>query len=66
MSEAVAEGNSNVVGAVYAMADAIVSAINNKDMDVELDGATVARLMYHPMQNEANRRGGSLVMGGVY
>lgn len=66
MAGAVAEGNSNVVGAVYAMADAIVAAINNKDMDIEMDGESVARMLYRPMQHENNRRGGSLVVGGAY
>lgn len=66
MQEAVAQGNSNVVGAVYAMADMIVSAINNKDMDIEMDGESVARILYRPMQQENYRRGDPLVVGGAF
>jgi len=66
MADAVANGNTNVVGAVYAMADAIVAAINNKDSGLNIDGQSVARIMYPYMQNESNRRGGKLVTGGAY
>lgn len=66
MGAAVASGNANVVGAVYAMADAIVTAINNKDTDIQMDGESVARMLYRPMQQETKRRGSSLVTGGVY
>lgn len=64
--EGISHANEGVVSAVYAMANAIVNAIENKDSDISVDGASLARALYAPMRNEAKRRGGSLVVGGVY
>lgn len=66
MEAAVANGNDKVVSAVYSMASAIVTAINNKDSDISIDGESVARLMYRPMQMENKRRGQSFVSGGAF
>jgi len=61
MEAAVANGNMSVVNAVYAMANMIVRAIDDKDFDVELDGESVANKLYRPMQNAANRYGTAMV-----
>ena len=66
MAGAVAEGNVGVIGAVYAMANAIVDAINNKDTTLDIDGQTFARVLHEPMREEQNRRGTRLVSGGAY
>lgn len=62
MEAAVANGNSAVVGAVYAMANAIVSAIESKDTDISIDGESLARRLYKPLRDVSNQRGASLVM----
>jgi hypothetical protein len=62
----IAEANEGVVNAVYAMANLIVTAIDRKDVDVSLDGQSMARALYNPMRQEEKRRGSSLVSGGVY
>ena len=62
MEAAVANGNSAVVGAVYAMANAIVAAIESKDTDISIDGESLARRLYKPMRDVSNQRGASLVM----
>ena len=64
--EGISHANEGVVTAVYAMASAVVNAIENKNSDIAVDGASLARALYAPMRNEERRRGGSLVVGGVY
>lgn len=59
--EGIASANTGVINAVYAMANMIVDAVNNKDFDVELDGESVANKLYRPMQNAQNRYGKQLV-----
>ena len=43
MEAAVANGNIDVVNAVYAMANMIANAINDKDMSVNLDGNVIGK-----------------------
>lgn len=51
MQEAVASGNVEVVNAVYAMANMVVNAVNNKNLDVYMDtqkvGQSVSRYQYN-------------------
>lgn len=61
MEAAVANGNINVVNAVYAMANMIVRAIDDKDTDVTLDGESLADKMYRYNQNAQRRHGASMV-----
>jgi hypothetical protein len=57
----IASANEGVVTAVYAMANLIVKAIDSKDTDINIDGASMARALYRPMQVENKRHGTSLV-----
>lgn len=57
----IASANEGVVTAVYAMANLIVNAIDSKDTDINIDGASMARALYRPMQVESKRHGTSLV-----
>lgn len=57
----IASANEGVVNAVYAMANLIVNAIDTKDTDINIDGATMARALYRPMQAENKRHGSRLV-----
>ena len=61
MEAAVANGNTNVVNAVYAMANMIVKAVNDIDPDIQLDGQSLADKMYHYNKQAANRYGAALV-----
>jgi len=61
MEAAVANGNIGVINAVYAMANAIVTAVNSIDTDITLDGESVADKLYRPMQNASNRYGSAMV-----
>ena len=61
MGEAVAYGNSEVVSAVYAMANMIVKAVDSKDVDVVLDGQSMADKLYRYNQQAANRYGVAMV-----
>ena len=61
MEDAVANGNINVVNAVYAMANMIVKAVESIDTDVTLDGESLADKMYRYNQNAANRYGAAMV-----
>lgn len=66
MEAAVANGNMNVVNAVYAMANMIVQAVNEIDPDITLDGQSLAQQMYPYTTAYANRRGSGLVtIGGT-
>lgn len=66
MEAAVANGNTNVVNAVYAMANMIVKAVNEIDPDITLDGQSLAQQMYPYTNAYANRRGSGLVtIGGT-
>ena len=58
-----ASANEMVVQATLAAANAIVSAINSKDTNIELDGVLVSRQIYQAMNNESTRRGTSLIQG---
>ena len=57
----ISSANDGVINAVYAMANMVVRAINDKDFDVELDGESLANKLYHPMQRAANRYGSAMV-----
>ena len=59
--EGIASANEGVVNAVYAMANLVVNAIDRKDTDINIDGASLARALYRPMQDETKRHGTSLV-----
>jgi hypothetical protein len=61
MEAAVANGNTNVVNAVYAMANMIVKAVNEIDPDITLDGQSLADKMYHYNKQAANRYGAAMV-----
>ena len=61
MEAAVANGNTNVVNAVYAMANMIVKAVNEIDPDITLDGQSLADKMYHYNKQAANRYGTAMV-----
>jgi len=61
MEAAVANGNMNVVNAVYAMANMIVKAVNEIDPDITLDGQSLADKMYHYNKQAANRYGMAMV-----
>lgn len=61
MEAAVANGNMNVVNAVYAMANMIVEAVNEIDPDITLDGQSLADKMYHYNQQAASRYGAAMV-----
>ena len=61
MEAAVANGNTNVVNAVYAMANMIVRAVNDIDPDITLDGESLADKMYHYNKQAANRYGAAMV-----
>lgn len=56
MQEAVANGNIDVVNAVYAMANMVVNAVNAKDLDVYMDSAKVGQSVTN-YQNNQTRRG---------
>lgn len=53
--------NEIVVQAVLAAANAIVGAVNSKDMSVQLDGETVSKKLYKSMRYEGSRQGTPLV-----
>lgn len=55
MQEAVASGNVEVVNAVYAMANMVASAINNKDFDVYMDTQKVGQSVSKYQFNQARR-----------
>lgn len=64
MSGSVSDGNMGVINAIYAVASMIVRAIEEKDMNVELDGERVSRGI-RPYSNRLDRREGkSLVRSG--
>ena len=55
MQEAVANGNIEVVNAVYAMANMIAGAVNNKDFDVYMDTQKVGQSISRWQTNQARR-----------
>lgn len=55
MQEAVANGNIEVVNAIYAMANMITGAVNNKDFDVYMDSAKVGQSVTKYQFNQARR-----------
>jgi hypothetical protein len=55
MQEAVADGNTEVVNAIYAMANMITGAVNNKDFDVYMDSAKVGQSVSKYQYNQARR-----------
>lgn len=59
-----AESNMEIVNAVYAMAERIVKAINEKDNNTYMDGKAMARGLYPYMEQVKNEKGASLVRGG--
>lgn len=63
MRETVEEATNtdDVVNAIYTMANMVVQAVNNKDFDIQLDGVSLARKMYNPMQTVSKQRGNRLV-----
>lgn len=63
MEAAVANGNINVINAIYGMANMIVKAVESIDPDITLDGESLADKMYRYNQNAANRHGAAMVTG---
>lgn len=61
MEAAVANGNIGVINAIYGMANMIVKAVDSIDMDVTLDGESLADKMYRYNQNASNRYGMAMV-----
>lgn len=61
MEAAVANGNIGVINAIYGMANMIVRAVDSIDMDVTLDGQSMADKMYRYNQQAANRYGAAMV-----
>lgn len=55
MQEAVANGNIEVVNAVYAMANMVVGAVNNKNFDVYMDTQKVGQSVSKYQFNQARR-----------
>lgn len=55
MQEAVASGNIEVVNAVYAMANMVVNAVNNKDLDVYMDTQKVGQSVSRYQFNQSRR-----------
>ena len=64
MEAAVANGNINVVNAIYGMANMIVKAVESIDTDVVLDGESMADAMYYYNKQAANRHGSAMVSFG--
>ena len=61
MEAAVANGNVGVINAIYGMANMIVKAVDSIDMDVSLDGQSLANKMYNYNKQAANRYGTAMV-----
>ena len=61
MEAAVANGNLGVINAIYGMANMIVKAVDSLDVDVTLDGQSLADKMYRYNQQAANRYGAAMV-----
>ena len=57
MQEAVANGNIEVVNAVYAMANMVAGAVNNKNFDVYMDAQKVGKSVTTYQNNAARRYG---------
>lgn len=55
MQEAVASGNVEVVNAVYAMANMVVDAVNNKSLDVYMDTQKVGQSVSKYQFNQSRR-----------
>ena len=64
--EGIASANDGVINAIYAMAQQIVTAIENQDTSVNLDGYQLARRTYNGMKRYEARKGESLVTRGNY
>lgn len=60
MQDAVANGNIEVVNAVYAMANMVSNAINGKNFDVYMDAQKVGQSVTKYQNNQARRFGGSV------
>ena len=63
MEAAVANGNTNVINAIYGMANMIVKAVESIDPDITLDGESMADAMYRYNQNAQRRHGAAMVTG---
>ena len=55
---AMVNANTEVVNAVYAMANMIVGAVNNKNLDVNLDGRKIGQSVTQYQRNYARQYGG--------
>lgn len=55
MQEAVANGNIEVVNAVYAMANMVAGAVNSKNFDVYMDASKVGQSVSRYQNNQARR-----------
>lgn len=64
--EGIASANDGVINAIYAMAQQIVTAIENQDTSVNLDGYQLVRRTYNGMKRYEARKGESLVTRGNY
>lgn len=62
MQAAVAEGNVEVVNAIYAMANLIASEVRGKNFDVYMDSAKVGKSVSDYQYNQARR---GIVQGGM-
>lgn len=55
MQEAVANGNIEVVNAIYALANTVVNTVNNKSFDVYMDASKVGQSVSKYQFNQARR-----------
>lgn len=55
MQDAVANGNIEVVNAIYAMANMITGAVNSKDFDIYMDSAKIGQSVTKYQFNQARR-----------
>lgn len=55
MQDAVANGNVEVVNAIYALANTVITTVNNKNFDVYMDAAKVGQSVSKYQYNQARR-----------
>lgn len=58
MEAAVANGNVEVINAIYAMANMVVGAVNNKNFDIYMDAQKVGKSVSQYQYNVARQYGG--------
>ena len=61
--KSMSDANQDVVSAILAGATQVVSAVNEKESDITLDGDSIARKLYRPLQSAGKIVGSSLIEG---